>query len=326
MIWNIYDLEYIWLGKLRGKRMAEKKEVYWHLPGFCYFRTINQLIINLMKDYPDKFYDGYRLGSVYGSFPGAIWNGGRTVFGTICKTDMKNIIDGYNKKGVPVRFTWTNSLLEEKHVYDTYCNLIMDVADNGMNQVLVNREVLENYIKDKYPGFKRISSTTKRIVSVEGLKEELEKDYFLVVFDYDMNHNEEALKELEPYADRVEILVNEICYPGCPKRTEHYMTESRLQLEFDYHESFPCPNKTRERKFSECQDRPAFISKEEIQSYIDRGYVNFKIVGRGMPMDFVIDSYLYYLVKEEAQDFVREKINFLLAQMKNAQNRMSPRR
>lgn len=305
--------------------MQKQREVYWHLPGFCYFRVINQLFINLMKDYPDKFYDGYKIGSVYGSFPGAIWNGGRTVFGVTSKSDMKNIIDSYNSKGVPVRFTWTNSLLEEKHVYDTYCNLIMEQANNGLNQVLVNREPLENYIRENYPDFKRISSTTKRIVDLEGLKKELEKDYFLVVLDYDMNHNEEVLKDIEPYADRVEILVNEICFPGCPKRTEHYMTESRLQLEYDYRESFPCPNKTKQRTFAECKDRPAFISREEINSYIDRGFVNFKIVGRGMPMDFVVDSYMYYLVKEEAQEFIREKVDFLVNQIKNAQRKPSPR-
>jgi len=306
--------------------MAEKKEVYWHLPGFCYFRILNQFVINLMKDYPDKFIEGYKIGSVYGSFPGAIWNGGRTVFGVTCKTDMKKIIDTYNAQGVPVRFTWTNSLLEEKHVYDTYCNLIMEQADNGMNQVLVNRPVLEEYIAKTYPNFKRISSTTKRIVDLEGIQKELEKDYYLVVLDYDMNHNQEVLEALQPQADRIEILVNEICYPGCPKRSEHYLCESRLQLEYDYHSAFPCPNKTTQRKFSECKDRPSFISKEEIKDYIDRGYVNFKIVGRGMPMEFVKESYLYYLVKEDAQDFIRNKIDAFLQQIQNMQGKKGPGR
>lgn len=29
------------------------------------------------------------------------------------------------------------------HLWDTYCNLIMQLANNGMNQVLVNSEALE---------------------------------------------------------------------------------------------------------------------------------------------------------------------------------------
>ena len=293
-------------------------KIYWHLPGFCYFRLLNQVLMNLMKDYPDCFREGYCIGSVYGTFPGAIWNGGRAVFGITGKDDIAAILKIYNSRGIPVRFTWTNSLLEEKHVYDTYCNLIMKLADNGMNQVLVNQPVLEDYIRRNYPDFKLISSTTKRITDVKGLREELDKDYFLVVLDYDLNHNEEVLSAIQDKADRIEILVNEVCYPGCPKRSEHYRQQSRMQLEYDINTSFPCPNKTRERKFAECKDRPAFISNEQIQQYADQGFVNYKIVGRGMPMDFVKESYLYYLVKDDARSFIRDKIDTTMNQFAQA--------
>ena len=293
-------------------------KIYWHLPGFCYFRLLNQVLMNLMKDYPDCFREGYCIGSVYGTFPGAIWNGGRAVFGITGKDDIAAILKIYNSRGIPVRFTWTNSLLEEKHVYDTYCNLIMKLADNGMNQVLVNQPVLEDYIRRNYPDFKLISSTTKRITDVKGLREELDKDYFLVVLDYDLNHNEEVLSAIQDKADRIEILVNEVCYPGCPKRSEHYRQQSRMQLEYDINTSFPCPNKTRERKFAECKDRPAFISNEQIQQYADQGFVNYKIVGRGMPMDFVKESYLYYLAKDDARSFIRDKIDTTMNQFAQA--------
>ena len=295
------------------------KEVYWHLPGFCYFRLLNQVIINLMKDYPEKFREGYRIGSVYGTFPGAIWNGGRAVFGITGKNDIENILKIYNSREIPVRFTWTNSLLEEKHLQDTYCNLIMRLADNGLNQVLVNTPVLEEYLRREYPDFKRISSTTKRITGVDGVLEELQKDYFLVVLDYDLNHNGEALKKLEPHAGRIEILVNEVCYPGCAYRAEHYKQQSRMQLEFDVNTAFPCPNKTWQRSFAECMKRPAFISNEEIGSYIDRGFVNFKIAGRGMPVEYAKESCLYFLVKDDCRDFIRGKIDRLFEQFRSVQ-------
>jgi len=297
----------------------ENKLVYWHLPGFCAFRYLNQIFINLMHDYPDKFRPGYRIGSVYGTFPGAIWNGGRAVFGITSKADMERLIKTYNDKNVPVRFTWTNSLLEEKHLNDTYCNLIMRVADNGLNQVLANTEVLENYIRENYPKYPIISSTTKRMIDAESLKEELGKDYHLVVLDYDLNHNEEVLKMMEPYADKLEILVNEICYPGCKMRKEHYRSESLSQLEFDNRSSFKCPNKSTPRVFKECMDRPAFISNEEIGSYIDRGYVNFKIVGRGLPPQLVMDSYLYYLPNEKDRAFIKAKADEIMTDLAKAQ-------
>ena len=52
--------------------------------------------------------------------------------------------------------------------------------------------------------------------------------------------------------------------------------------------------------------RPAFMSVEEVKRYADRGFQNFKIVGRGLPKQFVLDSYLYFMVKEEYQESVRQ--------------------
>ena len=294
------------------------KYVYWHLPGFCVFKGLNTTIIDLMKEYPNCFHEGYRIGSVYGTFPGAIWNGGRTILGFTSKNDVQRIIKHYNSKNVPVRFTWTNSLIEEKHLTDTLCNLIMREADNGQNQVLVNTQILEDYLREKYPNFKFISSTTKRITSAEKLKEELDKDYFMVVLDYDLNHNEEVLKSLEPVAERVEILVDEICFPGCPKRLAHYRDESLKQLEYEIAAPFDCPNKQQTKSFSDCMARPAFISNTDIESYIDRGFENFKLVGRGLPQSLVIDSYVYYLAKPDKQDFIRDQIAKRLAALQAA--------
>ena len=55
-------------------------------------------------------------------------------------------------------------------------------------------------------------------------------------------------------------------------------------------------------------DRPSFISREDLKGYIDRGFENFKLVGRGLPPHIAIDSYIYYLVKEDSQDFIRKQM------------------
>ena len=74
------------------------KEVFWHLPGFCYFRLLNQAVISLMKEYQNCFREGYRIGSVYGTFPGAIWNGGRVVMGIAGKKEIEGTLKLYNSK------------------------------------------------------------------------------------------------------------------------------------------------------------------------------------------------------------------------------------
>ena len=310
-------------------------KIYWHLPGFCYFYKLNTTLIQLMKKYPEKFNDDYEIGSVYGTIPGAIWNGGRAVFGVMSKKDIKLVLDNYNKLGIPVRFTWTNSLLEEKHLNDTYCNLIMELANNGKNQVLVNRDVLGDYLRKTYgsvsdtekisytkngyagymdefgkatSGFAFISSTTKRITDLGDVKKELNGDYALVVLDYDLNYDEPALKALEPYANRLEILVDEICYPHCPKRKDHYADESLMQLTFDKDTRYECTNKMTRPSFAEAMKRPHFIGNDKLPLYIERGYRNFKIVGRGLPQDMVLESYIYYLVKENEREFIKKKL------------------
>jgi collagenase-like PrtC family protease len=278
---------------------------------------INHLLFDTIRKYPKMFRDNCRIGSVYGTFPGAIWNGGRNILeGFSSKKEIERIIASYNQYKIPVRFTWTNVLLEEKHTYDTYCNLIMDIGNNGLNQVLVNSPVLEDYIRKNYPGYKILSSTTKRILSLDKLKEEMEKDYFLVVLDYDLNHDEKAIEMLLPYAGRIEILVNETCRAHCPQRVSHYREISKYQLEFDTSIRFPCndtaPDK---RSFSGCMKRPSFMSNSDIDEYVKKGYRNFKIVGRGEGKAFYIDSLIYYLVKPESRDFIRKYFNDTLAKM-----------
>ena len=112
--------------------------------------------------------------------------------------------------------------------------------------------------------------------------------------------------------------MDEICFPGCPRRVEHYRDESQKQLEYEIAAPFPCQNRQNIRSFEDCKKRPAFISKDEIKAYVERGFVNFKLVGRGLPQQMVEDSYIYYLVKEEKQEYIRDCIHKRLQELAQA--------
>jgi len=295
----------------------EKETVYWHLPGICYFGMINHVLFDAMRKHPEMFRDGYKVGSVYGTFPSAIWNGGRNFLsGISTEKEVENIIKSYNAFKIPVRFTWTNVLLEEQHLSDEYCNMIMRVGDNGLNQVLVNSPILEEYIRRNYPKYKVISSTTKRILSVDRLMDEMAKDYALVVLDYDFNHDEKVIEKLKPCADRVEILVNETCQPHCPLRVSHYREISKAQLEHNTKIQFPCSDPAPDKRtFKGCMKRPSFMSNTDVEEYAKKGYKNFKIVGRGEGAAFYIDSLIYYLVKDEHRGFIQNYLMTVIGKM-----------
>ena len=90
-----------------------------------------------------------------------------------------------------------------------------------MNGVIVVSPILEQYIREKYPKYKITSSTCKRITDINKLNEESDKDYDIVVLDYDFNNKFDLLEQVKN-KEKCEILINACCQPNCPNRVKHY--------------------------------------------------------------------------------------------------------
>lgn len=277
-------------------------KVNFFLPEFYGNFKLIIMLDDLMKQEPQFFFDDIKIGAVYGCFPGSIWNGGRVILGNCTKQEMNLVITELNKRDIAVRYTFTNPLLEKQHLFDTFCNLCMEMGDNGKNEVLVNSPLLEEYIRKLYPDYAILSSTTKCIKDLEAVQQELEKDYALVVLDSSMNNTEElfSLKHKE----KVELIANHYCQDDCPRRKEHYDAAGRCQLEFSEMEFPECGNINRD--FYQVMENRSFITTEDIFGrYREAGFVNFKLDGRGFNKYKVLESFVYYLVKPEYRDKVR---------------------
>jgi len=216
----------------RNRRKAMK--VRFHLPDFSGSFKLNLLFAEMLRNHPEFFREGTEIASVYGVFPPCLWNGGRSQGGNADKNYIKTVIREFNSRGIPLRFTFTNIMLEKKHLSDERCNMILHYADNGMNEVIVASQLLEDYIRKEYPGYKLTSSTCKRLDSKEALLSELQKDYHVVVADYDLNNKFDILNEL-PRKKDIEFLVNACCQPECPGRFQHYKDISQQQIAFCNH-------------------------------------------------------------------------------------------
>ena len=96
-----------------------------------------------------------------------------------------------------MRFIFTNKLLEEEDCYDHFNNLVLQRCNNGMNEIVVNSPILEKYLKENYPQYKLISSTTKCITNKDLLKEEISNsNYNQVCLDYNLNKDWKFLETL----------------------------------------------------------------------------------------------------------------------------------
>ena len=278
--------------------------IKFHLPDFFYNYNLNILIANLLNECPEKFYPDIQIGSIYGSFPNAYWNGGRVIEGVADRDNIYNTINNINILDIPVRFTFTNILINEHLLYDPYCNNIMKIADNGMNEVLINHPLLEEYLKDNYPNFRYISSTTKCIIDIDEFNKELDK-YYLTVMDYRKN-NDKDFHNLIRNKKKVEILLNAYCSPKCLRRKEHYEYLSRCQQTQE--DSKPFCDKLA-LSFQEALKFESVIKVDDLYDYyVKEGFEHFKIEGRTLhPID-VIDSYVYYMVLPCYQDEMRNYI------------------
>lgn len=276
--------------------------INFFLPDFYTNFRLIVAIDDMMKASPEMFFEDAKIAGAYGCFPGSIWNGGRVMLGSCTKQEMEYAILELNGRDIAVRYTFTNPLIEKQHLFDTFCNLCMELADNGQNEVIVNSSLLEEFVRKMYPDFALISSTTKCLNDKKAILQELSKDYSLVVLDSAMNNTEELF--LLPHKEKIELIVNHYCQDDCPRRREHYETIGRCQLEFSETTFFACANINRD--FYQIMENRSFISTEDIFGrYREAGFANFKLDGRGFNKYKVLESFVYYLVRPKYRDRVR---------------------
>ena len=292
-------------------------EVKFHLPGLRRNYPVNVTFIRLLHEHPEYFREGVQIASCYGEFPPSLWNGGRNSRPDMC--DGKFIhaaIDKLNGWGISVRFTYTNMLLNEEDLSDPHCNYCLEAANNGMNGVILVSPLLEEYVRKNYPKMRIVSSTCKGIRGIDGVNEELKKDYALVVLDYNLNNQFEELEKITDKG-RCEILVNALCAPNCPARAAHYRNISENQkiivqdMELPKEQMIPlkpwdfkgCKGG---RNIYSVRSFSTHVSPEAIwEKYVPMGFRNFKIEGRTDHIFNVIELYCMYMIKPEFQGMVR---------------------
>ena len=292
--------------------MLKKETAYYHLPGLFEFYGLYSEFLPLFREHREYFYDWCDIGSIYGAPADCVWGGGRVGFR---ENNPKEVLALMKEYGISARLTFSNSLLRTEHLSDKKCNDLcaMFGEKNGIqNGVIIHSDLLLEYLKNKYPEFYFVSSTTKVLIDFEQLKYEMNRNDFLyVVPDFRLNKELDKLNRLsEKQKDKVEFLCNECCWFGCADRKKCYETVSRKNLgeKFTEHRC-TAPDAESGYKFSKAMTNPGFIGIDDIKNiYMPMGFSNFKIEGRILGSALILEFLLYYMTKPEYQIHVRERI------------------
>lgn len=291
-------------------------KIYFHLPGFYHHYGFNLLFIKYFKNNREKFYDNIEIGSVFDSFPGTKWDGGRAFSNetALHPLAISKIISDFNSINVPCRFTFSNSLIQKEHLDDPIGNLVLHIAYNYKNQVIINSPVLEEYIRKTYPKFPIILSTTKVIRDIKDLQDNLNKNYFLVVSDISFNNTNKLFNV--KHKDKCEILLNDSCPPRCECREKHYKIISQVNLSEDL-ETIPlfhCIHpEVKDQLFCELlKTNSSHVTVDDLyKKYVPAGFKHFKMIGRSDLDISIAEYYLYYMVKPEYKtEVLSELIRF----------------
>lgn len=294
-----------------SRKMSHNTIASFHLPGLFEFYELYRVFLPLFFGHREYFYDWCRIGSIYGAPADCIWGGGRVGDG---ECDAREVLALMREYGISARLTFSNSILTKNHLADQKCNALCALfADGGeiQNGVIVHSDLLLDYLKDNYPEFYFVSSTTKTLTDFEQLIDEIKrKDFRYIVPDFRLNKAFDNWSTLSArQKNKVEFLCNECCFYGCQDRKRCYEAVSRRNLGEDAEHFCTAPDAGSGYRFSKAMKNPGFIGIEDIRNiYLPMGFSEFKIEGRGLGSALILEFLLYYMTKPEYQIHVREEI------------------
>ncbi len=280
------------------------------MPGLFEFYDFYRIFLPLFHEHREFFYDWCDIGSIYGAPSSCIWGGGRVGFGQDgIEQEVASFMAEY---GISSRLTFSNSLVEQSHLDDRRCNRLCEIFSGKRNGIIIHSDLLLEYLRDRFPDFYFVSSTTKVLTEFGDLRRELMRDEFsFVVPDFRLNRNFDDLKTLSKVQkDKVEFLCNECCWVGCNSRRQCYENVSRKSLGQKC-EDWTCssPGSSDGYLFSRAMKSPAFISADDIRDiYLPMGFTNFKIEGRSLGSALLLEFILHYMTRPQFHLQVREKI------------------
>jgi len=285
-------------------------EIKWNITGLFIRRKLLTDVLNFMRQ--------LRISHVLKSFhdaPDVIWNGGRMNMNVKFFDDTATYFKALNARGVGILLTFSNLVLEKKHLDDPESHRLLECLDDkcGLNGVILGSDLLADYLREKKPGLSQTTSVVKSFIENPERKVEwyleMQKRYDRVVIHTDHMFDLDLMDKLD--RSKTEILVNEECIYGCPNRRQHQTLTSQFNLD----KSDKLKEEIQALKKSSCkgsvnvlQDnrnpdgrRACYLTHEEITAFYNMGFRDFKICGRRKPMNNLAWNIIHYVYNPDLQ-------------------------
>ena len=285
--------------------------IKYSLAGYYSHYRSNIALLTIYRLHPDWFYDNIEITSVYGCLPAMPWSGCRIINPkTWCNpvtADIYNLRDAYYELGVNLRHTYTNSQLTE-NIFQDYRSLQWtEACHKEGNSIILVDEKLKTFLHEKFPLYNFVWSTSLCCKDIDVINKLSQHD--MIVLDYNLNYS--GIFDQLKNPQNIEIMLSESCPDNCPYRYSHYQIESRFILneEKDRNLVLTCLHpKTRHATFYDYLEKnKATLTVEQINELNQKyGLENFKIAGRDYDEVTYIESLMYYLIKPEHKDYVRQ--------------------
>lgn len=271
------------------------------IPDVSDLRMMNKILLHILTEHKEWFYDDFVIETAYGCPEGCIWNGNRVATFVPKFDKFGETMDLYKASGVQYRLTFTNFLLKPEHLFDTYGNKIARMLNKTGGYVMVSTDLMAEYM-EKYPNLQICWSTTTDFGNTQDAIidkiNELSADH-IVVLPYEFNNTEDLHKFIHPH--NLEVLLNEKCVDHCQTRRQHWEICNRVALLEDDLPEFVCSHRQEYKDAS--IPRKHLIHRDMLQNYVDMGINHFKISGRSDILQALEAYFKFFVLPDHYNDF-----------------------
>lgn len=296
------------------------EEVEWALPFLFGYDVELMMYVAVLKEMglPYKF-------NSFGATK-CKWSGGRkSLVQTQDAALVERLFSHLVNIGVKPSLTFTNRSVSKEDLNDPFCNKVLDIACDLDCNLITSSDLLFEYIKDKYPSSYCTASVIKPIfefqdpVKQASYDVEAEIDYYnellkkydkvVVRPEFAKYYLNDCYKKIDDIS-RIEVLLNQVCVPNCPKAVQHYTYIEREEADrYESREKFECYSMS--LSSPERQVKNLCFSIEETDNMVNNiGLKHLKLQGRAGAQGPILPFLAFYsYVFKDCNDMIPFQIS-----------------